>query len=69
MTSYDRVLAIVEFDQCHLRVRINKGLLVNAANAFNVSHVVGVLTAQIARMFGLYLPVSFLFFACPFQGP
>ena len=36
----DFMLAIAEFDQRHLRGRINKGLLVNAANAFDVSDVI-----------------------------
>jgi len=36
----DRVFAIVEFDQRHFAVRIDKGLLVNSSNAFDVSHIV-----------------------------
>jgi hypothetical protein len=44
----DRVFAIVEFDQCYFAVRIDKGLLVNSSNTFDVSYIVSVLAAEIS---------------------
>ena len=64
----DRVLAIIEFDESELAVGINEGLLVDAAHAFDHTHVVGVLCTQVTWMLGLDLPVGFLLLTCPFQG-
>jgi hypothetical protein len=53
------VFAVIELDQCNLAVAINKGLLVNPANSLDIANVVGVLAAQITRVFGFNFTVGF----------
>lgn len=59
ISSRQRILAVIEFDEGHFAVGINKGLLIDAANPFERADVVGVLRAQLARMFRLNLPFGF----------
>src|SRR5215510_3875972 len=65
--SNEGVLAIVEFDQRDFRISVYKSLLVNAANALEVSDIEGVLSTEIAWMFSLDLAVRLLFFLGPFE--
>lgn len=57
----DCMLPIVQFDECHLGVRIDEGLLIDSANAFERANVVGALCAQIARVHGINLAVRVFF--------
>lgn len=52
-------LAIVELRECHLRVGVNKGLLIDTAHPppFKRSNVEGVLRSTVARTFGLEFTV------------
>lgn len=46
----DRVLAIVELGKGRLAVRIDEALLVDAPDALEVAHVVGVLRSEVVRV-------------------
>src|SRR6202047_462445 len=53
--------AIIELCECELRIGVDKGLLVNAADPFHVADVERVLGAAVARAFALELAVRLLF--------
>ena len=61
----DRVLAIIELDQRYLAVGVDEGLLVDAAHALEVAHVVGVLRTKVPRVLGLDLSVRLLLLPAP----
>ena len=50
---HDLCLGVVELRSGSLRIRIDEGLLVYTTHSLNDAHVKGVLTAKIARVFGL----------------
>lgn len=66
--SSNGVFAVIELDHDGLAIAVNERLLVNAANAFDVSNVVGVLASQIAWVLGFDFPVCLLFLSGFFQG-
>lgn len=68
VSGSDGVFTVVELDHDCLAIAVNEGLLVNAANAFDVAHVIGVLTSQVARVLGFDFSVSLLFLSGFFQG-
>jgi len=53
--SDQRILAIIELHEGQLRISVQKGLLVDAADALDRAHVVGILGTEITRVFGLDL--------------
>ena len=54
----DRRLAIIELDEANLRIGIDEGLLIDAADAFQGTHIEGVLHAAIAGTFGFELALD-----------
>ena len=66
--SSNGVFAVIEFDHDGLAIAVNERLLVNAANAFDIANVIGVLAPQIARVLGFDFPVCLLFLSGFFQG-
>lgn len=62
------ILPVVQFDKGHFAVGIDTGLLVNPANTLDGAHIVGVLAAQIARMFSFNLTGRLALFFGFFQG-
>src|ERR1700730_12164083 len=52
--------AIIELGECELRIGVNKGLLVDAANPFHFADVERVLGAAVARMLALKLAMRLL---------
>src|SRR6201986_4100455 len=57
----DRCLAIVKFSASDLGVRIDEGLLVDAANALQIADIERILGAAIAWMLALELAMGLLF--------
>lgn len=57
----ERVFPIVKFDECDSRISINKGLLVDSADTFQIADIKGILRSQIAGMFSFDLTVRLLF--------
>jgi hypothetical protein len=45
----------VEFGKGHPAIRINEGLLIDPAYAFDGSDIVSILSAQVSGMLGFYL--------------
>src|SRR5690606_15925173 len=62
------ILAVVKLGKGYSCVGINEGLLVDFTNAFDIADVVGVLSAEVAGMTGLYLAFAFLVFLLAFKG-
>ncbi len=60
------MFAITGLDHSYFEIRIDKSLLINSPHALDVSDVIGVLTAQITRMFGFDFSVR-LFFSRAFS--
>lgn len=58
----------VELDLGHSAVGVDETLLVDPANTFDTPHLVGVLSAQVARMLAFDLSVSFLVLLGFLQG-
>lgn len=63
------VFAVIALGKRHLGISIDEGLLVNPANAFQVPHVKGVLSAKITGMFRFDLTFGFLRFFGLFPAP
>ncbi len=57
--GHDRRLAIIELGEANLRIGIDEGLLIDAADAFQGAHIEGVLRAAIAGTFGFELALHF----------
>jgi hypothetical protein len=57
------IQALVELDDCHLAVGVDKGLLANRFHAFEVANVIAILAAKIAGMLALDLAVSLFLLA------
>ena len=56
-----RIFAVVKFDERNARISINKGLLVDSANALHIPNIKSILRTQISRMFGLDFADRLLF--------
>jgi len=63
----DGVLAVIQLGKRHLAIAIDVGLLVNTTHAFDIAHLIGILTAQVARVLSFDLAVCWLFFPGFFQ--
>lgn len=62
------MLLRIEFDDGQLAVGVDEGLLVDASHAFDITHIVGVLCTQIARMLGFDLTVGLFLLSRSLQG-
>ena len=65
----DRRLAIVQLDASDLRIGIDEGLLVDAANALQIADMERILGAAIARVLALELAMGLLLGLGLFQRP
>ena len=61
-------LAVIKAGKGYFAVSVDKGLLINTAYAFNGTHIISILSTQIAGMMGLDLAKGLLFFPCFFKG-
>ena len=63
------IFAVVELGKGDLGVGVDKGLLIDPADALDRADIVGVLRSQIARMSGFDLAMRFFFLLGLFHGP
>jgi hypothetical protein len=61
------IFSVVELGHRHFGVGIDEGLLVNPSDTFQITHIEGVLKAQVARVFRLDLAESLLLILCFLQ--
>ena len=61
------IFPVLELGHCHRGVGIDEGLLVDLADTLQIAHIEGILGAQVTRMLGFDLSVSFLLVLCLFQ--
>ena len=61
------IFPVIELGHCHRGVGIDEGLLVDLADILQIAHIEGILGAQVTRMLGFDLSVSFLLVLCLFQ--
>lgn len=59
---YQSIFAVIELSESDFGVSIDKGLLVDAANAFQSAHIAGILRTQVARMLRFDLSKGFLLY-------
>lgn len=68
-TGSDRsILAVIRLGEADLGVSVDKSPLVDMPNALDVADIIGVLSAEIARVESLYLAVGRLIFFGLFEG-
>ena len=62
------ILAVIRLGEADLGVSVDKSPLVDMPNALDVADIIGVLSAEIARVESLYLAVGRLIFFGLFEG-
>src|SRR5882762_3270391 len=64
----NRMFTFIELRKSNTSISINKSLLVNAADAFDIPDVIGVLASQVSWMFSFDFTERFTTFLFPFQS-
>src|SRR5207247_293002 len=62
------IFSVVHFCKSNPGIGINKGLLINSSNTFNVANIISILSAKITRMFRFNFSAGFSFFFFAFQS-
>src|SRR5579859_1778064 len=62
------MLGLIEFGKCHPAVSVDKGLLVNAADALDIADIVGILGAEISGVLSFNLSKRLPAFLLPLHG-
>src|SRR5213595_3701219 len=56
------IFSVIHFCKSNPGIGINKGLLINSSNTFNVANIISILSAKITRMFPFQFLRRLLFF-------
>lgn len=60
--SHQCHFAIVELNGSHLGIGVDKSLLINTTNTFDITHIVRILSTEITRMVGFNFSFGYFFF-------